>query len=155
MQKSKNMLSAKIEKMSSAHNRKKNMHSAEKSKNMASAKYHRRTCPVQNIAEEHAQWKKSQNMPSAKKSQKNNMSSAKNRRRTSPVQKKSQKNKPSAKKNRRRTSPVQKKIAEEQAQCETKSKKNMLSAALSTTSPICIAPGLNLGVRFEKKRTKI
>jgi hypothetical protein len=68
-----------------------------------------------------------------------------------PSEKKSQKNMPSTK--NRRTCPVQK-ISEEHGQCETKSKKNMLSAALSTTSPICTAPGLNLGVRFEKKGTK-
>jgi hypothetical protein len=30
----------------------------------------------------------------------------------------------------------------------------MPSAALSTKSPICAAPGLNLGVRVEKKGTK-
>jgi len=47
------------------------------------------------------------------------------------------------------------KIEEENAQCKIKSKKNMPSAAFSTASPICTAPGLKLGVRFEKKGLKI
>jgi hypothetical protein len=65
-----------------------------------------------------------------------------NRRRTCLVQN-NRRRTWSVENNRRRTCPVQK-----------KSKKNLPSAALPSTSPIRTTPGLNLGIRFEKKATK-
>ena len=111
---------------------KKNVQSKHSKKKTCPVQRNRRRWPVQKM-KEHSQ---------CKKSKKNILVQKKIEEHTQC--KNSIKNTPSAKRNE-----------EKHVQCETKSKKTMPSAPSSTASPICTAPGLNLGVRFEKNGTKI